>query len=189
MVARSSRRIPDELMDRVNELAERSSSIEADRWSPTKTFTDTHDLRIGTHAVQLRHVGPGHTDNDVFVWLPELNVLHTGDLLFHKRHPFIDRAADATTTGWMTSLDAMIGLCDAETIVIPGHGELTDVEGLRGQKAYFERVREMVAGAIEKGASRGEVQRMAIDGTDGYQFEQLRANALGAIYEELSEGS
>ncbi|MFG0274300.1 MAG: MBL fold metallo-hydrolase, partial [Phycisphaerales bacterium] len=73
------------------------SMLEAGDWQPTLLMDDERELAIGDTGAQLRHIGAGHTDNDVFVYLPEQNVLHTGDLCFHELHPFFDRPAGANT--------------------------------------------------------------------------------------------
>ena len=92
----------------------------------------------------------------------------------------------ATTAGWMRSLRRMIELCDERTVVVPGHGEVTDVSGLREQVAYFEYVRRLVGDAIKAGQSKRQIQRDPIERYQGYGFEQLAPRVLGAVYDELT---
>lgn len=154
---------------------------------PTKTAGDGTVLTPAGVRAEVSHVGPGHTDNDLFVFFPAHNTLHTGDLLFHNLHPFIDRPAGATTAGWITSCRAMLTSCDAETTVIPGHGEVTDRAGIERQIAYFEQVRDAVGEVVRAGGTVADAQELTLPLFAGMGFEQLRGRVLKAVYEELSE--
>jgi glyoxylase-like metal-dependent hydrolase (beta-lactamase superfamily II) len=121
------------------------------------TFKFEDELDAGDDVIQLRYSGRAHTDNDAWVRIPGANVLHTGDLVFNGSHPFIDVDSGATTLGWQRSLSEILSSCDADTIVVPGHGEVTDIEGVRVQWEYFERLRDAVQAGIEEGRSRDEV--------------------------------
>jgi glyoxylase-like metal-dependent hydrolase (beta-lactamase superfamily II) len=44
------------------------------------SFETSLTLQLDKSFVELRHTGPAHTTNDVFVWLPEQRVLFAGDL-------------------------------------------------------------------------------------------------------------
>jgi len=155
-------------------------------FAPTETFESEHEVSLDGHPVELRWASRGHTDGDAFVYLPEENVLHCGDLLFQGRHPFVDASSGATPAGWIRCVDAMLALTDAETVVVPGHGELTDREGLGAQKTYFDRLQEMVAGAIREGRSRDEVVALApADLVALPSAERMLPQNLGIVYDEM----
>ena len=156
-------------------------------FGPTQTFESEHEVRIDGHPVELRWTSRGHTDGDAFVFVPGENVLHCGDLLFHGRHPFVDASSGATPAGWIRCLDAMLGVCDGDTVVIPGHGELTDRAGLAAQKTYFERLQEMVGHAIHEGLSRDEVTALApADLVALPAAERMLPANLGIVYDEMT---
>ena len=144
-------------------------------------------LDVAGVKAELRHSGAGHTDNDLFVFLPEKNVLHTGDLVFHNMHPFIDRPAGATTAGWMESCDAMLSLCDAETVVVPGHGEVGDRTAIEKQIAYFEAVRAAIGEIVASGGPKQAASRVRLPIFEGMGFERLRVRSMEAVYDELVE--
>lgn len=155
-------------------------------FAPTETFQSEHEVSVDGHPVQLRWASRGHTDGDAFVFVPGENVLHCGDLLFHGRHPFVDASSGATPAGWIRCVDAMLGLCDGGTVVVPGHGEITDRAGLAAQKTYFERLQEMVAGAIREGRSRDEVTALApADLVALPAAERMLPANLGIVYDEM----
>ncbi len=177
-----------ELAEALREAISVEADLTAADFIPRGRVQQDDGLFINDVPIMMHYRGPAHTDNDVFVHLPQQNVLHTGDLLFHRLHPFIDAAAGATTSGWDVCLDAMIALCDSETVVIPGHGEITDVSGLRGQKEYFAKMREAVGRAVDEGRSRDEVRAMKPESVADLGNERFLSNALGVVYDELTAG-
>ncbi|MDZ7778965.1 MAG: MBL fold metallo-hydrolase [Gemmatimonadota bacterium] len=155
-------------------------------FAPTETFESERELALEGRPVEVRWASRGHTDGDAFLYLPEENVLHCGDLLFHGRHPYVDVSADATPAGWIRCVDTMLTLCDGDTVVIPGHGNLTDRGGLAAQKTYFERLQDIVAEAIEEGRSRDEVTALApADLAALPAAERMLPQNLGIVYDEM----
>jgi len=158
-------------------------SRKATDYAPRTGVGDSHTLELAGLSIELRRFGPGHTDNDLVVHVPSMNVVHTGDLLFNGRHPFVDRDSGATTTGWEASLRKVIELCDAKTRVVPGHGELCGVEALRTQIEYFGAMREAVAKAVAAGKTRKEVAEMD-PGVFAQYGSARRDMVLGAMFDE-----
>ncbi len=170
------------------EYLEKCESFKPEAWAPTKTISgEKNTIKVGALAIEAYHYGPGHTDNDIVLRLPEQNIVHMGDLLFHKNWCVIDRSAGANTENWMKSVSEVIKLCDGKTVVIPGHGELTDVEGLKGQVAFLERVRAVVGEAIKAGKSKEEVLKMEPAEFAERGMKQMRERTLGAVYDELAK--
>ncbi len=105
--------------------------------TPPTTLFDTHmDLDVGGIAVNLIYVGPAHTASDVVAHLPEQRILFAGDVVFRFCSPI---GWEGTYAKWTETLDYLIGL-NPETIV-PGHGPVCGVEGLRELKDYLVHVR------------------------------------------------
>ncbi len=155
-------------------------------YAPRTGVPDTRTLELAGLKLELRHFGPGHTDNDMVVFVPALNVLHTGDLLFAGMHPYVDQSAGGNTTGWSASARKAFELCDAKTIVVPGHGAITTPAALKEQAEYFEKVREVVARAVKAGKTRKEVAEMDTGLYANYEAANRRGMTLGAIFDELN---
>jgi glyoxylase-like metal-dependent hydrolase (beta-lactamase superfamily II) len=163
----------------------RAAQMEGSEFAATETFDDAREVRLGTFVVELRHIDRGHTDNDLFVLIPAANVLHGGDLFFNGLHPFIDTSAGATTVGWQRCLAAMVEQCDADTVVIPGHGEISDVNGLRAFSGYFDTLRRLVEQAIRDGRTREQVTALQPVEFSDWPAARLNQN-LGVVYDELT---
>ncbi|MDY7110187.1 MAG: MBL fold metallo-hydrolase [Planctomycetota bacterium] len=169
-------------------LGMRIGKLSVEDFAATEEIDEAHEQVFGGVKLRLFHYGPAHTDNDIVMFLPELNMLHMGDLIFHELHPYIDRAAGATTGGWQAALAEAMKLCDDETIVIPGHGELTDRSGLKGQDGYFVELRRFVNEQIKAGKGREEIVQMQVPAFEGRGFDRVQPVALGVMYDELTAG-
>ena len=67
------------------ELAE--GLAEATILPPNRTVRTEATLDIGGRAVRLEHLGRGHTDGDLLVWVPDVGVLVAGDLVEESGPP------------------------------------------------------------------------------------------------------
>ena len=61
-----------------------AESIPGLTW-PTLTFETGMTLYLGKREVQLMHLGAGHTSGDIVAWIPDAQVMCSGDLIeFHS---------------------------------------------------------------------------------------------------------
>jgi len=114
---------------------------------PTLTFEGRLKLFVGDTELELIQVGPAHTTHDVIVWLPRSRVLFTGDVLFTDATPIL---TDGSLTGSLAALDLMTSL-DPD-VIVPGHGELTDLSQVRAWRSYFD----FLGGVATRAAAAGE---------------------------------
>ncbi len=99
---------------------------------PTKTFCGHHDMLVGDKKVELIEVGPAHTQGDVIVNVPHDRTVYTGDILFIDGTPIMWAGPVAN---WIAACEKIIDL-DPE-VVVPGHGPITDVNGVREVQSYL----------------------------------------------------
>ena len=118
---------------------------------PTTVFDDSVALDLDGLRVDLVHVGPAHTAGDVIVHVPERGIVFGGDVLWNRCTPI---GWEGTYAQWYTALDRVIAL--NPNIVVPGHGPLTDVEGVRELRRYFEYVERESKSCFERGLSEYE---------------------------------
>jgi cyclase len=136
--------------------------------------------------VEVHHAGPGHTDNDLFFFFPEDNVLVTGDLVFNGSHPYYDSTAGADSKGWINALSRVVSLCDADTVVVPGHGPITNIDGVKKQIRYIEDVREAVGKAVKEGRSREEVEKLRLPAYAEYGLKPAAGLIMAGVWDELN---
>lgn len=106
--------------------------VPADRWVDGST-----DLEIGGERIELRHVGPAHTREDLVVVLPRRRIVFAGDLVFRARIPFVGQA---DSRHWIEALDTLLAMRPA--LLIPGHGPVSanpraDLQLTRDYLAYL----------------------------------------------------
>ena len=106
-----------------------------------EVLTDT-ELRIGGRAVRVLPLGPAHTAGDVVVHVPDAGVLFAGDLLFIGGTPIM---WTGPAESWMRACDAM--LATGAQIVVPGHGPVTDQDGIADVRDYLAHVLGQVTAA------------------------------------------
>jgi cyclase len=149
---------------------------------PNQTFEEELNLRVGTKTVRLLEVGPAHTRGDTLVYVPEDRAIFTGDILFIESHPII---WTGTVSNWIRACETILAL-DVETIV-PGHGPITDKQGVVRLKGYFEYLLNEVRLRFEAGLSVQEAARdISLDAYANWtDAERIVAN-VAAIYHELS---
>ncbi|WP_171168709.1 MBL fold metallo-hydrolase [Streptomyces sp. I05A-00742] len=123
---------------------------------PTATFTDRLTLHRGDTRLELLHLGPAHTVNDVVVWLPAERVLFAGDIAMSGVTPFV---LMGSVSGSLAVLEELAGL-GARTVVC-GHGPLAGPEVLEDNARYLRWLQETAAGARRAGLTPLEAAREA----------------------------
>lgn len=89
---------------------------------PVITFNDTMSFHLNGEDVLAFLAPPAHTDGDSFVYFPESDVLHLGDVYRTTSYPIIDQYNGGTLRGTIAALDMAIDIAGPGTKVIPGHG-------------------------------------------------------------------
>jgi glyoxylase-like metal-dependent hydrolase (beta-lactamase superfamily II) len=114
---------------------------------PNRTMVDPTTLDLGGARIELRHLGLGHTDNDIVVEAPDAGVLFAGDLIEQGAPPVF---GDAFPLDWPSTLDTLAERAPA--VVVPGHGDVVDPGFVRDQAAMLA----IVAAAARSGHATGE---------------------------------
>lgn len=111
--------------------------INPDNIYPTITFSKNLAFYYNGEKVSVLHLSKGHTDGDAVVYFTQSNVLHTGDLFFNGKYPYIDLESGGTIDGYIKAQEKMMMLVDDETRIIPGHGPI-------GTKASLKENHDML---------------------------------------------
>ncbi|MDY6885300.1 MAG: MBL fold metallo-hydrolase, partial [Pseudomonadota bacterium] len=93
---------------------------------PTITYEDGIKIYFNGETLHVMHLAVGHTDGDSVVWFEQPNVMHTGDLFFNGRFPYIDQGAGGNVEGYMDSVKQLLAKIDDDTVIIPGHGDISN---------------------------------------------------------------
>lgn len=173
------------------ERVAKEQKSEDKQYFPTQTFTDKWSEKIGKEKINLHYFGAAHTNGDSVVHFQHANIVHLGDLLFNRRHPFIDRSAGANIKNWMTVLDKTAKTFDKKTIYIYGHaGEGHEVTGTRDDlekfRDYLGKLLKFTESEIKAGKTKEEIlKNTALPGENEWKGDGFQ-RPLQAAYEELT---
>jgi cyclase len=169
----------------------------AENLFPDTTYTENWTADVGDEKVRARHYGRAHTSGDAVITFERANVAHMGDLMFHSRHPVVDRAAGATLKGWQTVLDRAVKDHASDTIYIFGHsntglpvtGSAADIGNF---KTYLGAVLAHVDAQIKAGKTKEEIlaNREPMKGFEAFgQFGATGGREIRTCaYEEITTG-
>jgi glyoxylase-like metal-dependent hydrolase (beta-lactamase superfamily II) len=148
---------------------------------PTRTFTGSLDVPVGGRTVRLHEVGPAHTRGDVLAEVPDAGVVFTGDILFVGGHPIVWAGPIAN---WVAACDRLLAM-DVGAIV-PGHGPVTDHDGVRAVRDYFVELEREARARYESGMSAMDAARdLHASDTRGWGDSERLAINVAAVYREL----
>jgi cyclase len=152
---------------------------------PTRTFTKRLEVPVGSKVAECIEVGPAHTRGDLLVHVPGDSVVFTGDILFIDSTPLVWAGP---ISNWIAACDLILEL-NPETIV-PGHGPLTDADGVRQVQEYLSFVHEAASARHEAGLSAAEaLDDIALGEFRGWLDAERLAVNIANVYQELSPGS
>jgi cyclase len=127
---------------------------------PVVTFDDDVRFHLNGDELHAFHAPRAHTDGDAIIHFTGKNVIHMGDTYFNGGFPFIDLSSGGSIDGVLEVMNRVLGIADADTRIIPGHGPLSNAAELREARDMLRTLRRRIWAAIEDGRSLEEVQGM-----------------------------
>jgi cyclase len=109
---------------------------------PVITFVDGVDFHLNDETIRVFKVRAGHTDGDSMIHFVEPDILHMGDVFFNGLFPVIDPGSGGSVRGYLEAMKDTLKIVDANTKIIPGHGDM-------GTKADLEKQIAMLDGAVK----------------------------------------
>lgn len=158
---------------------------------PNQTFKETWCQKFGKEKICMYYFGAAHTDGDSVIHFENANIAHMGDLMFNRRHPFVDRGAGANMKSWMEVLNKTLKKLNNKTRYIFGHaGEGFDVTGsaddLKKFGDYLGAVLTFTEAEIKAGKTKEEVLKAtAIPNAGEWKGDGI-GRPLAAAYDELT---
>ncbi len=117
MVAERGQEDWDSEFARFPRLFEGHESIPGLTW-PTATFSRRMSVYLGSRRVDLMHLGRAHTAGDIVAYVPDANVMFTGDIVEYRSACY---CGDGHFADWPGTLNA-VRRFDPEAIA-PGRGD------------------------------------------------------------------
>ncbi len=182
----------------MNSLKNQTASAEKAKSTDKQLFPDlTFDgkaMYLRKANVKLHYFGRGHTDGDSYVQLRAQNIVHVGDQVFNRRHPFIDRTAGANITEWIATLDKATKKFKGDTTYVCGHageGHKTIIKkaDILAFRTYLQNLLAVTEAAITAGTSKEDFLKTTktIAGSPEWKGDGIE-RPLTAAWEELTTG-
>ena len=156
---------------------------------PTLTVDQRLELNLGGTQIVLMQSGGSHSPGDLMLWLPAQKVLITGDVVYSDRMPSTN-AGDLNQ--WIETLEFLQSL--NPEVVIPGHGNLTDKQGLIQLQSLFSALWQAVAKGIDEGMSDFEMLPQISQALDSFKpmypgLEDKLRRDLSHVYLQVEAAS
>jgi len=132
---------------------------------PTLTyFTPKKDMWFNGEGIRIIHEPKAHTDGDSIVYFRQSDVIAAGDVYVTTSYPLIDMANGGSIQGIIAAANSIIDLIipvygqDGGTLVIPGHGRLSDIGDVINYREMLTIIRDRIADMIKKGMTLEQVK-------------------------------
>jgi len=120
----------------------------------------------GPRRAEIDYLGPGHTQGDLVVVVPDAGVLFCGDLAATGVLPFL-RADDVDPEGWEKILQRLAGLKVGK--LVPGHGAIGPTQGIADTAAYIGQVRQIATKIAMSGVPESVWEAQIADPSNAIQ--------------------
>lgn len=118
----------------------------------------------GGEQIELIYTPAAHSDGDSIVWFRHADVIATGDIFMESSYPIIEVANGGTINGVIDALNKILDLAFADfrseggTMIVPGHGRLSDMADVAYYRDMLTIVRDLVQDMIKKGMTLEQVK-------------------------------
>jgi glyoxylase-like metal-dependent hydrolase (beta-lactamase superfamily II) len=129
---------------------------------PVVTFDRTLSVHFNGERIEVLHFPKAHTDGDAVIFFHGSNVIHTGDIFFHRIFPFVDIDGGGSVAGVMAAAKTILQRTDAHTKIIPGHGPLATPDDLRTYLRMLEESLQIVEAGVQAGKALEELQAAGV---------------------------
>jgi glyoxylase-like metal-dependent hydrolase (beta-lactamase superfamily II) len=156
---------------------------------PIITFSESVTFHVNGHEAHVFHVHSAHTDGDGVIHFRDDNVIHAGDIMFHKLFPYIDLDNGGSVDGFIKAQQKLIELANDETAIIPGHGAIASKADLEEDLAVLIDSKKRVKALVDAGKSQEEVlaENPLADYHDQYNWSFITTEKMtNTLYRDLT---
>ncbi len=124
-------------------------------------ITFDHDVTVHLNGEDIRalHFPAGHTDGDSIIFFPKANVVHMGDDYVRYGFPFIDVTSGGSVQGMIAACEKVIPMLPPDVKVIPGHGQLSNLDEVREYTQMLKGTTAAVKAALNNGSTLNQMKK------------------------------
>lgn len=190
--------IAEHVVAHENSKANQLRTANEQKTAPEKFLTpditygaDGWSKKLGKERIKAHYFGAGHTNGDSMIHFEHANIVHMGDLVFNRRHPYVDKGAGASIANWIILLDKASTTFDKNTQFVCGHSAegydiLLKADDLKAFGDYLGNVLKFTDAEIRAGKTKEEILKAKeIPGSPEWKGSGIE-RPLGAAFTELS---
>ena len=148
-----------------------------------ETFENSKKFTQGNTKFEIHHAGQAHTPGDSFVWLPQHDIVFSGDIVYVQRMLSISPASNSKS--WVAAFQAITAL--KPKVIVPGHGHVTSLkEATAHTHDYLVFLRQAVADFMEAGRGIEDIGKLD-QSKFSYllNYDMLKGRNAQRVFEEL----
>ena len=175
----------ENVMNTILNMGEDQPALEG--WPTDTYFTPKKDLFFNGEAIVITHQANAHTDGDSLIFFRRSDVISTGDIYRTTGYPFIDVANGGTLQGVLNGLNNILDLAvpadrqEGGTMIIPGHGRLSDEADVLDYRDMLTIIRDRIAYRIDQGDNLAQI----IASEPTYDYDARYGSDTGFLTTEL----
>jgi glyoxylase-like metal-dependent hydrolase (beta-lactamase superfamily II) len=124
---------------------------------PNKTTRGDGSFEFGGQRVEYGYLPAAHTDGDLFVFFPKLNVLAAGGVVSAQRWPLLDWRDGAWLGGRVRAVERLATIVKPDTRVVPAQGRLLTGRDIVRQRGIYEDLFKTMIGYLNMGLGEEDV--------------------------------
>ena len=154
---------------------------------PVITHENGMSLYFNDEKIDLLHFGPAHTTGDTVIYFTNQNAIHLGDVFFSNSYPFIDVDNGGSLSGMINYLEKIVLVIDKDTIVMPGHGEISSISDIKETIEMLKTVKNRILMSIKNNQSLEQIisSNITKDFDKKYNTLLLRDTFIDRAYASL----
>ena len=154
---------------------------------PVITHENGMSLYFNDEKIDLLHFGPAHTTGDTVIYFTNQNAIHLGDVFFSNSYPFIDVDNGGSLSGMINYLEKIVLVIDKDTIVMPGHGEISSISDIKDTIEMLKTVKNRILMSIKNNQSLEQIisSNITKDFDKKYNTLLLRDTFIDRAYASL----
>ncbi|HVS23908.1 MAG TPA: MBL fold metallo-hydrolase [Gammaproteobacteria bacterium] len=136
----------------------------SDGWPTDTFFGNKKEMYYNGEGIEILHMPAAHTDGDSIVFFRRSDVISAGDVFVTNSYPVIDLANGGSYLGIVDALERLVDIIipvygqDGGTLVIPGHGRLSNLGDVLNFREMVLVVRDRLQAAIAAGMTLEQVK-------------------------------
>jgi cyclase len=139
-------------------------ALSSDGWPTDTFFGKKKELYFDGQGIEIIHAPAAHTDGDSIVFFRRSDVISAGDVFGTASYPIIDLANGGSYAGIVKALERLVDIIipvygqDGGTLVIPGHGRLSNLGDVLNFREMVIVIRDRIQGMIDQGMTLEQVK-------------------------------